>query len=173
MGPSSHDNWDVVREIVADGFVFHYPIGGTVEAGSDGLVATWAGVNRLSPDSWHPIPILVVEGDYVAGLLPAHGHFTGRSDRAPARTGGRLDYGVVNVGRSNESRTPGDGIRFDMTTCLYHATRSTRGAPELAPLAAGSTTGCTARRRATSTRTARRAWRLSPRATSAPPSPLT
>jgi len=99
IGAFNHDDWDVVREIVANGFVFHHPIGGTVEAGPDGMVATWAGFKRLSPDSWHPIPILVAEGDYVAVLLPTYGHFTGRSDQAPAPTGGRLDYGMVNMVR--------------------------------------------------------------------------
>ena len=95
----NHDDWDVVREIVADGFVFHHPIGGTVEAGPEGMVATWAGFKQLSPDSWHPIPILVADGDYVAVLLPTYGHFTGRSDQAPPPTGERLDYGMVNMVR--------------------------------------------------------------------------
>jgi predicted ester cyclase len=93
------DNWDTVRQVVADGFVFHHPIGGTVEAGPAGMVATWAGFKRLSPDSWHPIPILIAEGDFVAVLLPTYGHFTGRSDQAPPPTGGRLDYGMVNMVR--------------------------------------------------------------------------
>jgi len=93
------DNWDTVRQVVADGFVFHHPIGGTVEAGPEGMVATWAGFKRLSPDSWHPIPILIAEGDFVAVLLPTYGHFTGRSDQAPPPTGGRLDYGMVNMVR--------------------------------------------------------------------------
>ena len=95
----NHDDWDTVREVVADGFVFHHPIGGTVEAGPEGMVATWAGFKRLSPDSWHPIPILIAEGDCVAVLLPTYGHFTGRSDQAPPPTGGRLDYGMVNMVR--------------------------------------------------------------------------
>jgi predicted ester cyclase len=63
------------------------------------MVATWDGFKQLSPDSWHPIPILVAEGDYVAVLLPTYGHFTGRSDQAPPPTGGRLDYGMVNMVR--------------------------------------------------------------------------
>ncbi len=95
----NNDDWDTVREVVADGFVFHHPIGGTVEAGPEGMVATWAGFKHLSPDSWHPIPILIAEGDYVAVLLPTYGHFTGRSDQAPPPTGGRLDYGMVNMVR--------------------------------------------------------------------------
>lgn len=95
----NHDDWATVREVVADGFVFHHPIGGTVEAGPEGMVATWAGFKHLSPDSWHPIPILIAEGDYAAVLLPTYGHFTGRSDQAPPPTGGRLDYGMVNMVR--------------------------------------------------------------------------
>ena len=93
------DDWDIVRDVVADDFVFHHPIGGTVEAGPEGMVAAWAGFKRLSPDSWHPIPILIAEGDYAAVLLPTYGHFTGRSDQAPPPTGGRLDYGMVNMVR--------------------------------------------------------------------------
>ena len=95
----NHDDWDSVRAVVADGFVFHHPIGGTVEAGPEGMVATWAGFKRLSPDSWHPIPIMIAEGDHVAVLLPTYGHFTDRSDQAPPPTGGRLDYGMVNMVR--------------------------------------------------------------------------
>lgn len=63
------------------------------------MVATWAGFEQLSPDSWHPIPILIAEGDYVAVLLPTYGHFTGRSHQAPPPTGGRLGYGMVNMVR--------------------------------------------------------------------------
>jgi predicted ester cyclase len=93
------DDWGTVREVVADGFVFHHPIGGTVAAGPEGMVAAWAGFKRLSPDSWHPIPILIAEDDHVAVLLPTYGHFTGRADGAPPPTGGRLDYGMVNIVR--------------------------------------------------------------------------
>jgi predicted ester cyclase len=100
----NHDDWATVREIVADGFVFHHPIGGTVQAGPEGMVATWAGFKRLSPDSWHPIPILIAEGDHAAVLLPTYGHFTGRSDQAPPPTGGRLDYGMVNMVRFEAGR---------------------------------------------------------------------
>lgn len=95
----NHDAWETVGEVVADSFVFHHPIGGTVEAGPRGMVAAWAGFKRLSPDSWHPIPVLIAEGDYAAVLLPTYGHFTGRSDQAPPPTGGRLDYGMVNMVR--------------------------------------------------------------------------
>jgi steroid delta-isomerase-like uncharacterized protein len=93
------DDWDAVREVVAPGFVFHHPLGGTVEAGPEGMVSTWAGFKQLSPDSWHPIPIMIADGDYVAVLLPTYGTFTGQGEHAPPPTGGRLDYGMVNIAR--------------------------------------------------------------------------
>jgi len=98
------DDWDAVREVVAPDFVFHHPLGGTVEAGPEGMVATWAGFKVLSPDSWHPIPVMIAEGDYVAVLLPTYGHFTGVADMAPPPTGGRLDYGMVNMVRVDDGR---------------------------------------------------------------------
>jgi predicted ester cyclase len=93
------DDWDTVREVVAPGFVFHHPLGGTVEAGPEGMVSTWAGFKVLSPDSWHPIPVMIADGDYVAVLLPTFGTFTGQGEHAPPPTGGRLDYGMVNMVR--------------------------------------------------------------------------
>lgn len=95
----NEDDWDAVRQVVAEGFVFHHPVGGTVEAGPEGMVSTWAGFKQLSPDSWHPIPIMIADGDYVAVLLPTYGTFTGQGEHAPPPTGGRLDYGMVNVVR--------------------------------------------------------------------------
>jgi len=93
------DDWDAVREVVGPGFVFHHPLGGTVEAGPEGMVSTWAGFKQLSPDSWHPIPVMIADGDYVAVLLPTYGTFTGQGEHAPPPTNGRLDYGMVNVVR--------------------------------------------------------------------------
>ena len=93
------DDWDTVREVVASGFVFHHPVGGTVQAGPEGMVSTWSGFKTLSPDSWHPIPVMIAEGDHVAVLLPTYGTFTGHGDHAPPPTGGRLDYGMVNMVR--------------------------------------------------------------------------
>jgi predicted SnoaL-like aldol condensation-catalyzing enzyme len=110
----NQDAWAAVRDVVADGFVFHHPIGGTVQAGPEGMVATWAGFKHLSPDSWHPIPILITEGDYAAVLPPTYGHFTGRSDQAPAPTAWRLDYGMVNMGLAPTGRTLDDtGLSMD------------------------------------------------------------
>lgn len=96
------DDWDTVRDVVASGFVFHHPIGGTVTAGPEGMVKTWAGFKALSPDSWHPIPVMIAEGDYLAVLLPTYGTFTGTGQQAPPPTGGRLDYGMVNMVRCEE-----------------------------------------------------------------------
>jgi steroid delta-isomerase-like uncharacterized protein len=93
------NDWDTVRDVVASGFVFHHPVGGTVEAGPEGMVSTWSGFKTLSPDSWHPIPVLIAEGDHVAVLLPTYGTFTGQGEHAPPPTGGRLDYGMVNIVR--------------------------------------------------------------------------
>lgn len=95
----NHDDWDAVHDVVAPGFVFHHPMGGTVEAGPDGMASVWAGFKILSPDSWHPIPVMIAERDHVAVLLPTYGTFTGELDTAPPPTGGRLDYGMVNMVR--------------------------------------------------------------------------
>ncbi len=95
----NNDDWDAVRQVVAPGFVFHHPLGGTVGAGPDGMVSTWAGFKQLSPDSWHPIPVMIADGDFVAVLLPTYGTFTGHGEHAPPPTGGRLDYGMVNIVR--------------------------------------------------------------------------
>jgi predicted ester cyclase len=98
------NDWDTVRDVVASGFVFHHPVGGTVEAGPEGMVSTWAGFKVLSPDSWHPIPVMIAEGDHVAVLLPTYGTFTGKGEHAPPPTGGRLDYGMVNMVRFEEGQ---------------------------------------------------------------------
>jgi predicted ester cyclase len=95
----NNNDWDTVREVVAPGFVFHHPLGGTVQAGPEGMVSTWAGFKKMSPDSWHPIPIMIAENDYVAVLLPTYGSFSGQGEHTPPPTGGRLDYGMVNVVR--------------------------------------------------------------------------
>ena len=95
----NHDDWDAVHQVVAPEFVFHHPMGGTVEAGPDGMASVWSGFKVLSPDSCHPIPIMIAERDHVAVLLPTYGTFTGTLDTAPPPTGGRLDYGMVNMVR--------------------------------------------------------------------------
>ncbi|MGZ8691054.1 MAG: ester cyclase [Aeromicrobium sp.] len=98
------NDWDAVRDVVASGFLFHHPVGGTVEAGPEGMVSTWAGFKALSPDSWHPIPVMIAEDDHVAVLLPTYGTFTGKGEHAPPPTGGRLDYGMVNIVRFEEGQ---------------------------------------------------------------------
>lgn len=95
----NNDDWDSVREVVADNYVFHHPFGGTVHAGPEGMVRTWASFKKLSPDSWHPIPVMIAERDHVAVLLPTYGTFTGAGEKSPPPTGGRLDYGMVNIVR--------------------------------------------------------------------------
>jgi predicted SnoaL-like aldol condensation-catalyzing enzyme len=49
------DDWDTVREVVASNYVFHHPVGGTVQAGQEGMVSAWSGFKTSLPDSWHPI----------------------------------------------------------------------------------------------------------------------
>ena len=64
------NDWDTVRQIVAPNFVFHHPVGGTVEAGPEGMVQAWASFKAALPDAWHPIPILIEDRDNLAVLLP-------------------------------------------------------------------------------------------------------
>ena len=74
-------------------------MGGTVEAGPDGMASVWAGFKLLSPDSWHPIPIMIAEARPRRRAPPHLRTFTGSRDTAPPPTGGRLDYGMVNMVR--------------------------------------------------------------------------
>ena len=93
------DDWDTVREVVAPNYAFHHPIGGTVQAGPEGMVAVWADFKASLPDSWHPIPIMIAEGDFLAVLLPTYGHFTGKPYHGSPPTGKWLEYGMVNIVR--------------------------------------------------------------------------
>jgi len=93
------DDWDTVRQVVAPNYVFHHPVGGTVEAGPEGMVAAWAAFKSSLPDSWHPIPVMITEGDYLAVLLPTYGHFTGEPYHNIPPTGKWLEYGMVNIVR--------------------------------------------------------------------------
>lgn len=93
------DDWDTVREVVAPNYVFHHPIGGTVQAGPDGMVAAWSDFKASLPDSWHPIPVMIVDGDYLAVLLPTYGNFTGKPYHGSPPTGKWLEYGMVNIVR--------------------------------------------------------------------------
>jgi len=92
------DDWDTVRDVVAPDYVFHHPLGGTVQAGPEGMVVAWSIFKAALPDSWHPIPVMIAEGDYVAVLLPTYGNFTEPHDGIPP-TGKWLEYGMVNIVR--------------------------------------------------------------------------
>ncbi len=93
------DDWDTVRDVVAKDYVFHHPIGGTVQAGPEGMVGAWADFKASLPNSWHPIPIMIAEGDYLAVLLPTYGHFTGKPYHGNPPTSKWLEYGMVNIVR--------------------------------------------------------------------------
>ena len=71
------NDWDIVRKVVAPDYVYHHPIGGTVQAGPEGMVAAWSSFKSSLPDSWHPIPIMITDIEYLAVLLPTYGNFTG------------------------------------------------------------------------------------------------
>jgi predicted ester cyclase len=93
------DDWDTVREVVAEGYVFHHPVGGTVQAGPEGMVGVWSEFKSALPDSWHPIPVMIAEGEYLAVLLPTYGTFTGKPYHGAEPTGKWLEYGMVNIVR--------------------------------------------------------------------------
>jgi predicted ester cyclase len=96
------DDWDTVRKVVAPNYVYHHPIGGTVQAGSEGMVTAWASFKSSLPDSWHPIPVMITDRDYLAVLLPTYGHFTGKPYNNIPPTGKWLEYGMVNIVRFEE-----------------------------------------------------------------------
>ncbi|MFC2077753.1 ester cyclase [Candidatus Bipolaricaulota bacterium] len=93
------DDWDTVREVVAEEYVFHHPVGGTVHAGPDGMVGVWSEFKSSLSDSWHPIPVMIAEGDHLAVLLPTYGNFTGKPYHGAQPTGKWLEYGMVNIVR--------------------------------------------------------------------------
>ena len=93
------DDWDTVREVVAPNYVLTHPVPGTVQLGPEGMIAVWSHFKAALPDSWHPIPVLIAEGDYLANLLPTYGHFTGEPHQGTPPTGEWLEYGMVNIVR--------------------------------------------------------------------------
>jgi len=97
------DDWDTVREVVASDYVFHHPLGGTVQAGPEGMVAAWSVFKGALPDSWHPIPMMIAEGDYLSVLLPTYGTFTKPHENIPP-TGKWLEYGMVNMVRFEKGK---------------------------------------------------------------------
>lgn len=98
------DDWDAVREVADPNYVFHHPLGGTVRAGPEAIIAEWSGFKASLPDSWHPIPVMIAEGDYVAVLLPTYGHFTGEPHKGDPPTGKWLEYGMVNIVRIQDGK---------------------------------------------------------------------
>jgi len=97
------DDWDTVRKVVTPNYVYHHPIGGTVRAGPEGMVAAWSSFKSSLPDSWHPIPVMITDKDYLAVLLPTYGHFTGEPYHNIPPTGRWLEYGMVNIVRFEDS----------------------------------------------------------------------
>jgi predicted ester cyclase len=97
------DDWDTVREVVASDYVFHHPLGGTIQAGPEGMVGAWSVFKGALPDSWHPIPIMIAEGDYLSVLLPTYGTFTKPHENIPP-TGKWLEYGMVNMARFQDGK---------------------------------------------------------------------
>jgi predicted ester cyclase len=98
------DDWDTVREVVAPNYVLTHPIPGTVQLGPEGMVAVWSGDKARLPDMWHPIPVMITEGDYLAVLLPTYGHFTGEPYHGAPPTGKWLEYGMVNIVRLEDGK---------------------------------------------------------------------
>ena len=93
------DDWDTVRKVVTPNYVYHHPIGGTVHAGPEGMVAAWSSFKSSLPDSWHPIPVMITDKDYLAVLLPTYGNFTGEPYHNIPPNGKWLEYGMVNIVR--------------------------------------------------------------------------
>ena len=93
------DDWDTVRKVVTSNYVFHHPIGGTVHAGPEGMVAAWSSFKSSLPDSWHPIPIMITDKNYLSVLLPTYGNFTGEPYHNIPSTGKWVEYGIVNIVR--------------------------------------------------------------------------
>ncbi len=93
------DGWDDLPAVVAGDFVLHHPMGGTMRLGPAGMRQVWAHFKAALPDAWHPIPIMIAEGDCVATLLPTYGTFTGDPHQGIPPTGRWLEYGMVNIVR--------------------------------------------------------------------------
>jgi predicted ester cyclase len=91
--------WDDLPAVVAGDFVLHHPMGGTMRLGAQGMHQVWAHFKAALPDAWHPIPVMIAEGDCVATLLPTYGTFTGDPHQGIPPTGRWLEYGMVNIVR--------------------------------------------------------------------------
>jgi predicted ester cyclase len=93
------DAWDTVREVVDPNFVLTHPVAGTIQLGPEGMIAVWSHFKAALPDAWHPIPVMITEGEYLAVLLPTYGHFDGEPHQGTPPTGKWLEYGMVNIVR--------------------------------------------------------------------------
>jgi predicted ester cyclase len=98
------DDWDSIGEVVAEHFVLTHPLAGTVPLGPKGMAAAWSGDKESVPDMWHPIPIMITEGDYLAVLLPTYGHFTGKPYHGIPASGKWMEYGMVNIVQLEEGK---------------------------------------------------------------------
>jgi len=63
------------------------------------MVTAWSSFKSSLPDSWHPIPVMITDRDYLAVLLPTYGNFTGEPYHNIPPTGKWLEYGMVNIVR--------------------------------------------------------------------------
>jgi predicted ester cyclase len=95
----NNDDWDTLPEVVAPDFVLHHPMGGTMQLGPEGMAAVWGHFKAALPDAWHPIPVMITDGDYLANLLPTYGTFDGQPHQGVPPTGEWLEYGMVNMVR--------------------------------------------------------------------------
>lgn len=107
------NDWDSVREVVAPTFVLHHPVGGDTRLGAEGMITVWNEFKASFTDSWHPIPIMIAEGDYVAVLLPTYGHFDGAPHRGTQPTGAWLEYGTICIVRFYEGQLAEGWIGMD------------------------------------------------------------
>ena len=96
--------WDDLPAVVAGDFVLHHPMGGTMRLGPDGMRQVWGHFKAALPDAWHPIPVMIAEGDCVATLLPTYGTFTGDPHQGIPPTGRWLEYGMVNIVRLEDGK---------------------------------------------------------------------
>ena len=93
----NNDDWDEVRAVTVPNYTLNHPLGGRISAGPEALIKEWKEFKTALPDSWHPIPVMIAEGDHVAVNLPTYGRFTGKSHKGTKPTGKWLEYGMVNM----------------------------------------------------------------------------
>ncbi|NHJ31335.1 MAG: ester cyclase [Asgard group archaeon] len=93
----NNDDWDEVRAVTVPDYTLNHPLGGRISAGPEALIKEWKEFKAALPDSWHPIPVMIAEKDFVAVNLPTYGRFTGESHKGTKPTGKWLEYGMVNI----------------------------------------------------------------------------